>query len=1051
MAMLCVMRRRLLPVSAVLVGVALALVGNLATNTVQVTGGGVPFVWIATGLLVVAAVVLQGAPVQERVAGSATPEGVLRSLRDTIEVQWRTEAVRSRSLSDPAPMPVRWNLTAAVELGGHVGQVALGGEVSWSGTAKDIAGLVAEFRGLGTRRLVIVGGAGAGKTTLAIQLVRELVAHWESGDPVPVLLSVSDWDVTEHTTFESWLTASLEEAYPALREPTAYPARRLFTLGHILPVLDGFDELPEEVRPRILRLVNEALDERTQLVLTSRTREYAEAAGTGQLITRAAMISAEPLSADAAAGYLSEVIGRSIPHAGWRLLLDDLQANPSSPLAEVLSSPLGLWLLRTAYEPAADPSGLLDRARFTGTAALRAHLFDRLIPELIRVRPPTRGEDATQYRPLHTWDPVHVERWLGHLADVMRQSPGERRQGRLSTGSRDFAWWRLPALVLPHPLPAPALLAVVALVGIGWLTLVAHAAFHLRPLDSAALAVLLLFLLRENKYTGYWTDHAPAPAVRDLSRRLGLLPGLFVRSLPFGTFSCAVVGLLYTAAGLLFTDLTTAFQRGLRLGVLTGMVLVLGGLYDRLAQWVVAPTEEVPANTPYSNWRTDRATHVIRLLLGGLLVATAGAVVTAAAGAAAHLVALSATLGLATGAGYAVVTGNNNAWLAYLAATTHLTRRGRAPRRLMPFLEDAHRLGLLRAVGPIYQFRHADFQDHLAARHAPPPPASPVPTPIARHAHRRSHKDFSAKFVRTFRVPRRLLDVAFSPDATTVALFRDGATDLVDLTGRRVRRVRHGLAPLRMLVPSGAVAFSPDGRHCAVTGGTIRLWPPGRMVGHAKIFEVATGRETLRLQHSWWIQTLAYSPDGTRLATGGDDQLQIWDTTTGRAIMNIHHTGEIGSVAFSPDNRRLATGTYLVGNADDATTEIWDAATGKALLRLRIHPVHFHNITSVTFSPGGAFVASSNGWAITVWDALTGTQVLTLPTGAGHVSFSPDGLHLLTSGGGPHTDLRKASDGTSVLRITHRDWVTRALVSPDGGLLLSVGEDRDAQLWQLWS
>lgn len=37
------------------------------------------------------------------------------------------------------------------------------------------------------------------------------------------------------------------------------------------------------------------------------------------------------------------------------------------------------------------------------------------------------------------------------------------------------------------------------------------------------------------------------------------------------------------------------------------------------------------------------------------------------------------------------------------------------PRQLMPFLDDCRRLGLLRAVGPVYQFRHAEFHDHLAA------------------------------------------------------------------------------------------------------------------------------------------------------------------------------------------------------------------------------------------------------------------------------------------------------------------------------------------------
>ncbi|GAA1017745.1 hypothetical protein Aple_024950 [Acrocarpospora pleiomorpha] len=51
---------------------------------------------------------------------------------------------------------------------------------------------------------------------------------------------------------------------------------------------------------------------------------------------------------------------------------------------------------------------------------------------------------------------------------------------------------------------------------------------------------------------------------------------------------------------------------------------------------------------------------------------------------------------------------------SYLFTVSYLNRRRILPRNLMAFLDDAHRLGLLRAVGPIYQFRHADLQDHLA-------------------------------------------------------------------------------------------------------------------------------------------------------------------------------------------------------------------------------------------------------------------------------------------------------------------------------------------------
>ncbi|MFC7650517.1 hypothetical protein ACFQX6_66855 [Streptosporangium lutulentum] len=78
---------------------------------------------------------------------------------------------------------------------------------------------------------------------------------------------------------------------------------------------------------------------------------------------------------------------------------------------------------------------------------------------------------------------------------------------------------------------------------------------------------------------------------------------------------------------------------------------------------------------------------------------------------------------LAVGFAVGFAVGDHHAWLAYLVASYRLAWAGRLPRALMPFLDDAHRLGLLRAVGPLYQFRHADLHDHLAAV----PPARPAP------------------------------------------------------------------------------------------------------------------------------------------------------------------------------------------------------------------------------------------------------------------------------------------------------------------------------------
>ncbi|MFI7446672.1 hypothetical protein ACIBQX_04155 [Nonomuraea sp. NPDC049714] len=72
--------------------------------------------------------------------------------------------------------------------------------------------------------------------------------------------------------------------------------------------------------------------------------------------------------------------------------------------------------------------------------------------------------------------------------------------------------------------------------------------------------------------------------------------------------------------------------------------------------------------------------------------------------------------------------GSHHAWLVCTIALARLALQRRLPWRVMDFLDDAHRLGLLRAVGPIYQFRHAALHDHLAAANATEE-TSPSPIP----------------------------------------------------------------------------------------------------------------------------------------------------------------------------------------------------------------------------------------------------------------------------------------------------------------------------------
>lgn len=199
------------------------------------------------------------------------------------------------------------------------------------------------------------------------------------------------------------------------------------------------------------------------------------------------------------------------------------------------------------------------------------------------------------------------------------------------------------------------------------------------------------------------------------------------------------------------------------------------------------------------------------------------------------------------------------------------------------------------------------------------------------------------------------------------------------------------------------------------------------------------------LTHETQVYAIAWSLDGTRLASGSHDEIvRIWDAETGslsKAL--VGHHGFVPSVCWSPDSTRVASGS------SDKTIRIWDVSAGVFLAILRGHTDH---VLSVSWSPDGAHLASSScDNTIRIWDTSTGVLLRTL---LGHadrvrsVAWSPDSS-MLVSGSVDRT-IRIWDCSTGALLRTlrgHGDVVNSVCWSPNGSRIVSGSSDNAVRIW----
>lgn len=586
-------------------------------------------------------------------------------LAAAVKRQWSQEA-GLRHLRRPRPLRVRWSTTrrpVSAPAEAVLGQGTVPGRPTRLRLRGDVHDVLHLFRQLPARQMVILGEPGAGKTAMAVLLTLRLLESRTHGEAVPMLLPLSSWNPGMED-FHEWLVRRLIEDYPALNNTTIYPpqaAHRLVQTGQIIPILDGLDELAHSSRATALAQLDIG---RGPFTLTSRGDDYQDAVtASGEFLRRAAVVEIEPIDVEDTAAFLN-----ACQLAGddrWSPVAEKLCSDPDGPLARALSTPLMVQLARATYAaPVTSPSDLCDKARFGSQEVVEQHLLESYLPAAFA---------ASAY------EPGSATKWLAFLAWHLHQQE-----------AHDLAWWHIERSM-------PRLMFGLVAGGFGGITVtltlgpVAGLPAALAAGLSGWLVAVVAWWLIRHRYG--------VPTRRFRLQHL-------ISHLATGVLLGLSAGMLSAGPGGPYLGLAVGVTVGLAEGLVAGGI---GGYGTRRS----GPTAAMRPLSPRSALRLAR-TAALRQTATATLVSFVGAAIALSL----YPIPYTDRAWLAAGMGFAggLLIGFDTAYGRLILAQLLLAFRRRLPRNLMRFLDDAHRLGVLRQAGAVYQFRHARLRDWLASR-----------------------------------------------------------------------------------------------------------------------------------------------------------------------------------------------------------------------------------------------------------------------------------------------------------------------------------------------
>jgi WD40 repeat protein len=217
--------------------------------------------------------------------------------------------------------------------------------------------------------------------------------------------------------------------------------------------------------------------------------------------------------------------------------------------------------------------------------------------------------------------------------------------------------------------------------------------------------------------------------------------------------------------------------------------------------------------------------------------------------------------------------------------------------------------------------------------------------------------------------------------------------------------------------------------------------------------------------HDGAVNSVTFSPDGTRVLTASDDATaRVWSVEDRREVLVLSgHSAKVRSAEYSRD------GTRIVTASEDKTVRVWDATNGRVLFEQRPDP-WTHPVYWATFSPDGRLIAAvSSDERLVLLDAVDGAVVthVEAPPGNGgiaagtgrnkrfSVAFSPDGHHVVTGSlyaAAYVWSVKRSRKLRHVLRLDGHDpghAVHSVNFSPTGSHVVTTSADGTALVWDV--